>query len=631
LHSPWLPKTPSPITGGAFLLSVEYFASNMPSMRPSTLLALGLALFVACTGSDPQANDLARILAPMVAAEGLDEGNGRQEEAASSPMQRWTDLSNGTRRFIRKSVPSDPEVRCILHHRGVLYLGTDVGLLVSSNEGETFERKTEDDGLASNRINHLYANGDRIYIGTEKKVTVLLLSAEPAPRFEPLSVALSIEPPDGNTRDDRLYIATDRGMRRYGDTRYFPMPIGLFLLRGGLESRQITDPLASIDIRDVHVEGPRLFVASAGGVDVSDDDGATFRRIHLPYDYQATSVKVRGQDVFVGGTVGLIHVYDDRNHPTTRLFSEADGLPYGGVRALHLHENKLYVGTSSGAAVSETLLKPKALGASLSGAEPLAFRRLMFGDGLKNRRITSMSASSTRLYVGTVRGLFFSINGGGFFQSILVQLVDDSTLIRAVHTTGKYIYVVTSEGLFISPDQEELSFHKIHGGLAYPTILGSVRSIHSQGGRLYIVSGSDRSQSNLYASDDDGETIRLITYTPRLPVASVYVATQGIFMTTGQPPAPERLYVSPDAFSNFGEVILPSSSKLDENRAIQGVLVEGAHVYVGTNQGLLASFDGGKTFATYTTDQGLPSNNVVSVVRCGEQIVVATDRGLAFF
>ena len=147
----------------------------------------------------------------------------------------------------------------------------------------------------------------------------------------------------------------------------------------------------------VYVDGSYVYAATAGGLGISTDGGATF------------------------------------TNKTT-----ADGLGDNAVLGVYADGNNVYAATAGGLGISTD-----------RGA---TFTNKTTADGLGNNGLNGVYADGSTVYAATPSGLSISTDGGAIFTN--KTMADDpvANVMRGVYADGSNVYAATDRGLRISAD-----------------------------------------------------------------------------------------------------------------------------------------------------------------------------------
>jgi hypothetical protein len=245
--------------------------------------------------------------------------------------------------------------------------------------------------------------------------------------------------------------------------------------------------------------GSNVYVATAQGLVISRNGGATYTEIKLPAEI-INDVFVSGSNVYASTNQGL---YVSTNNGSTfpTLFDTGNGIPILTIRASAATSNGgddyIYAATTSGLsrrvnAGSFTTVLPGVSVADvfLEGTNVYVATNMGFyvsndnganftsftvvPNGLPSNNITAIFVKDGIIYAGTDNGIGISTNGGlnwVFFNDSNSNLPDDP--IRAIAIANNFIYLATSKGLAVTNLGGD-DFTTISVGLQTPSIYGVV-------------------------------------------------------------------------------------------------------------------------------------------------------------
>jgi len=216
---------------------------------------------------------------------------------------------------------------------------------------------------------------------------------------------------------------------------------------------------------------------------------------------------------------------------------------------------------------------------------------------------------STIICVAEMDVAWVATDGGQSFASI-PSLAGES--LSAVLVSEGVIYVGGQSGLHVSTDLGA-TFTLRGSDCGVPP--GGVSAIAQHGGCLYIGTGN----SYVGVSEDGGETFRKLARAASW-VSSILPLEDVLYVGTGG-----GLCVSSDGGESF--VTRTTENGLAYN-LVYSIAADDMGLYVGTLHGLSISTDGGETFINRTTEDGLPSNRVEAVCVNEGVMYIGTQTGL---
>lgn len=410
-----------------------------------------------------------------------------------------------------------------------------------------------------------------------------------------------------------------------GSKVYTVTETDLFISHDGLATSDYADGIGRY-VRDIVANGRYVYAATSKGLAISDTKGQTFITKGLESglnNVNLTSLAVDGQRIFVTTENGLSISHDGGESFVNRTVD--NGLASNSyLRDVFVDGNNVYVATWSGLSIST------------DGGQ--TFVTMTETDGLLSTDIMSTYANGSTVYAGTTKGLAISHDGGQSFTTLTVNDGLPSNYVRNILEVGNKIFVSTPEGLAVS-DDGGISFRGLGLAGTYP------RNIIAQGNLIYA-----SSTSGLLSSSDGGASFELrnaqtglangyITDMHLTPDNKLFVSTtEGLSYSTdngmtfntytselGLPSNNiNSTYVNEEntifGTSSWGLVLKKNkgSNKFSRRTTKHGLIdnssryVDGANnvLYVGSYYGLSISYDGGRTFTTRTTADGLARDRI---------------------
>jgi hypothetical protein len=173
-----------------------------------------------------------------------------------------------------------------------VYAGTWRGLAITTNDGETFNVRTEaNSGLWQSTADAVWASGATVWAASTTK---LQRSTNGGSSF--LDRLTSVYPVELAVSGTNVYLATSDGVWVSNDGGATPFA-----------RRTTSDGLADAYVRDLDtLPDGALFVGTSSALDRSTDGGATFQRVTLPSGVSPYAVSACGGVLVVGGsTIGI--------------------------------------------------------------------------------------------------------------------------------------------------------------------------------------------------------------------------------------------------------------------------------------------------------------------------------------
>ncbi len=259
---------------------------------------------------------------------------------------------------------------------------------LSASSSVTVDNKTTAEGLGSNNVAGLFANGTTLYAATDAGVSI---STDGGATFTNTDSGL----PSTNVRQvfvdsGAIYAATDGGLALSTDD--------------GATYSAVAG-LASTNVLSVFAVGSKLYVGTDAGLDISTDGGTTFTNVTTGEGLGSNTVQAisaRKNTIVVGTTGGVSRSTDSGATFTTT--TTADGLGGDDVRAILVVSSTIYAATDGGFSTSTD-----------SGA---SWSNQTTAEGLGSDSTRGVAVAGATLYVATDAGLGFSTDGGASFSNV---------------------------------------------------------------------------------------------------------------------------------------------------------------------------------------------------------------------
>ena len=300
---------------------------------------------------------------------------------------------------------------------------TDLGLLISRDGGKTFAKRTTADGLESNSIREIFANGQSVYVVTSEGLSI---SNDGGKSF----ITKTIE--DG-LASDRIF-----GVFADGQNVYVATNKGLFISDDGgtwfPTHKTTSDGLGSNEVSAVFAEGQNVYVATYGGLSISRDGGTSF----------------------INKTV-------------------KDGLGSNHVTGAFVKGKTLYV-TTWGSVLSPMPPVNGGLSISTDGGE--TFQNTSVDSEFGYNLLEGVVAFDQNVYVIKHNDVLVSFDAGTSFANLRHKFFFP---IHAVFISPEHFYLSTAQGLFASHDGGKTFTDpaSLRGG-------NKVEAIFADGQTLYI-------------------------------------------------------------------------------------------------------------------------------------------------
>ncbi len=259
----------------------------------------------------------------------------------------------------------------------------------------------------------------------------------------------------------------------------------------------------------------------------------------------------------------------------------------------------------------------------------------IFAIGLTVYAATGPSSSGAQYWDG---GLSISTDGGATFTTRTTANGLGSNYLTGVFAVGSTVYVSTG------PMQDQNTDVRYTGGLSISTDggatftnrttangLGSndVLSVYVAGSKVYAATAN-----GLSISTDGGVTFTNRTRTNGLGsnwIYRIYAEGSLVYVATGDVDYAGLNFGSGLSISTDGGATFTTRTTANGLRtnAVYNVYAIGTTVYAATGGGVSISTNGGTTFTTRTRLNGLPSNLIREIYATDSKVYAATDYGLS--
>lgn len=272
------------------------------------------------------------------------------------------------------------------------------GLGISTDNGNTWTKKTTANGLASNSIGSVFASGDTIYAGT---------------------------------RDAGLSISRDAG-------------------------KTWATKLAGQYISSVGYSGNFLYVIATQGIYLSADSGNTWTTVSYPSGLSSSYVLgsvADGNSIYLAACTNGVYISTDAGKTWINKNSKtpSNGLKYKQFKKVAVANNGVYGLITDVNEQNRVINLPATLALSMDGAKNWVSKQ---GPAeLANKDMTYLFISGNNLYVASheLNAIFISSDNGNTWRAKSVPVV--SNAINNIFVYNSVIYVSAANGLLISKDE----------------------------------------------------------------------------------------------------------------------------------------------------------------------------------
>ena len=222
------------------------------------------------------------------------------------------------------------------------------------------------------------------------------------------------------------------------------------------------------------------------------------------------------------------------------------------------------------------------------------------------------SRRGNTVYAATAGGLSISTDGGATFTTRTTANGLGNNFVFGVYAVDSTVFAATYGGLGISTDGGATFTNRTSANGLADLANYLVYGVHAGGDAVYAAT-----RGGLAISTDGGASFANRTTADGLgddTVFGVYAVGSVVYAATRG-----GLGISTDGGASFttrttGDELGPADGELDETEHnTSWVYASGSTVYAATLGGLSVSTDGGATFTTRTTANGLGSNTVSGV------------------
>lgn len=585
-------------------LSPVYAQTPTPTTTPNPLV----------TWNEPQSltrrvsivQEGLRVFDLLQVGERLYAGTNSGVFVSNNDGESWTALNEGL---------PDAEVSSLLASKGRIFAGTEgSGIFVSDDGGTSWHASGE--GLTNPRISALVGLNGRLYVGTKGGVFV---SQDGGATWQAINEGLTDTAVNALlVLEDRLYVGTNDGVfvsRNQGATwqtanegltgstvtslgvieeTLFAGTLGdgVFKSEDGVTWQAVNTGLTNLLVRSLQAVGGQLFAGTDQGIFASSNQGRTWQTVDQgPQNTAVWSFLETNGNLFAGTDGGILISQDDGR--TWR--GNRAGLTTPVILSLLAVEQQLLAGTSSGVFIS------KDGGLTWQARE---------GE-IQNSAVWTLVAVEERLLAGTNNGILISEDGGDTWRSTNKGLTDlDVRSLLAID--GGVLAGTNNGGVFISRDGGE-SWQAAKEGLMDSQIL----SLLAVEDRVLAGTGS----GSIYISDDGGATWRAGYEGSLNALISSLLAVGGQLYagTSGN-----GVFVSRDdglTWNVAGQEL--ASLSISSLTMMAGRLVAGTE-----GQGLFVSDDGGLTWQAANDD--FTNSNVTSLLAVDDRLFVGSGGGGVF-
>ncbi len=495
---------------------------------------------------------------------------------------------------------------------GILYVGTNMGLYISEDNGNSWTVvNPKDTGLAnSNYIYDVAVDGSTVYmlVGYNNFGNYTLVSKDGGKTWQHFGT---------NYEDASSMFLVNHDLYLVYGGLYMQSPNTIPTIKIShdqgnswttVASFANTTYITSLFVDKTNINNIYFIAPSSYLVYGSQDGGKSWKYINTFYTYTSgtpTSVVAKGNTVFIGTDNELLYSNTWLDNSCCGSFSTGEGLGSNNIYKLTIDadNDKLFVATKNGYSLANNI--------SLT---PIKFNNYT---NLPNLDITNVSVNSKHIIVGTTTGIFiynnsnkfnwtsdtttynvlsitsendslYGVNHNGMYMensnstntmqscSSSTSLDDNYTL--SIHNNGNTIYAGSLGGISISKDGGNSWYRK-----SLPDGAGAVTSIAASGNDIYAGTyGND-----LNISHDGGSTWSTVNLSNSNIVYSVFIDNGVVYAGTKD----DGLLISTDKGNSWKQYF--------SDITVKNIFVNNGWIYIATYDGLYISTDGAKNWSHY--------------------------------
>lgn len=468
---------------------------------------------------------------------------------------------------------------------GKIYVGTDYGISISSDNGTTWTSPSGFSGLENFNIKGLFLDSLKVYAAT---------------------FAGAYESSDGGNSWVKI-AATSNGLGSNlindvwvnGSNYYLAQNFAYSTDNSVSYSRKTTsDGLLNNSVVSIFGVGSTIYAGTNGGLSVTSDNGTTFSNFTTTEGIVSNSIK----DVFVDSgniylaTSGGLSVSGDAGS-TWSNYTTTEGLAHNTVYDVVASGSNIYLATNGGVSVSTD-----------AGS---SWTNYTTTEGILSNNTRSIAIRGSNIYVGTTSGLSISFNSGASWTNISNSQPFSTSQKKGLVKIGSTFYTGDSTGLFKSTDGG-LNWSKLTtaGGL----VNNNVKNIAEDSGSIYVATAG-----GLSVTSDGGSSFTNFTTADGIinnNIKDLFISGSKIYLASAG-----GLSVSADSGTTWSNYTTTEGIISNDVRA---VYADGSKVCLGVNGGISISENSGSTWSNYGTIQGIPHANVLDIYCQGSKLLVGT-------
>ncbi len=520
---------------------------------------------------------------------------------------------------------------------GIIYAGSESGGLFIKRIAADWEQKTMVNGLKSNNITSIAANGNSIFV---------IAGGYPQVSHDGGNTWALLD-----TKYDHYYnsiVYSDGALYTLASFEYYSAIVKTNFLSVSYDEGktwQSIDMPKVVRAKSLMVWGGNLFFVDTWTTEVyySTDKGVNWRLTGvvdsdgtIPY---LNGVATDGKTIVIATDHG-VGISTDNLYSLVKVDVKSN-LDSRNVHGVSIINNTIYAATDSGYSISTDLGKNWTNKSLTAPANSIFVNPSLILIGTNNNLtysyltafnfniqniFSSLSHSGNILFVGSYEsGMYMYDNTTSntkLFKFNGQVSGINSNYVNSTYIDGSNLYVATVAGLAISQDNGNSWMYKdATNGLA----IGIATSVAAKGSDIYVGTYT----GGLAISNNGGSTWRSVTHNNGLygnqdVVNNVYLESQNVYVSTNQ-----GLSVSADRGASW-------SHYLNDKPILQTVVVDEI-IYAATNGGIYVSSDLGKTWVKFSNNLDntqvkciLVYAGVIYVGLDNGKIAVSTDKGQHF-
>jgi hypothetical protein len=514
--------------------------------------------------------------------------------------------------WVQTNGPEGGEVNCLAAYDTTLFLGSEIGVYSSTDNGTSWNPTGLDNIIViSLAVMSTGESGMNLFAGT---FWGIYLSADNGTSWSKVSFGL------GNHKvhslaviDTNLFAGTEDGVFLSPTNGTYWIPVSTGLTNKSINSLTVIDT--------------NLYAGTKEGLFISTNNGTTWNLTGLTGE-SINALAVIDTNLFAGtDTSGVLRSTD--NGVNWEIISNPD--MDKNIGTLAVSKTDLFVGTSNGFYMTPN-----------KGTYWIPLT-----SGLTNTVVHALASSDTYLFVGTSGGMFRSTNNGTNWTEINVGL--KTTVVSSLATSGDTLYAGSRGGIYRSNDTGNSWSSLLMGGTSVSIAISGPNLFAGSGGHLVNsfdngaswdwlhleecrgwIRGLAIMDSYIFAGGEAGGVCRikhnapgwwtiLSTGQPDTVVNCLVVKGKNIFAGTM-----DGVYLSTDSSKSWSAINNGLTSL-----EIKALTFNDTHLFAGTWEGgVFRSMDNGDNWTP--VNNGLTDLDMLSFTVSGDNLFAGTWQGGVF-